>query len=138
MTYYGDEAFPALSDEQWARLQACGSAQEVESGALLWGAGQGALYLAGRGNAVTLIVRGNDLAAGMSSYLADRILAHASITVRTAAKVTALHGGSHLEAITVYTAARATTNPTATSHAGACPALQRHHRHRLARGHRCR
>jgi thioredoxin reductase (NADPH) len=83
-------------------------------------------------------VHGNDLAAGMSSYLADRILAHASITVRTAAKVTALHGGSHLEAITVYTAARATTNPTATSHVGACPALQRHHRHRLARGHRCR
>ena len=25
MTYYGDEAFPALSDEQWARLQAYGS-----------------------------------------------------------------------------------------------------------------
>ena len=22
MTYYGDEAFPALSDEQWARMQA--------------------------------------------------------------------------------------------------------------------
>ena len=22
MTYHGDEAFPALSDEQWARLQA--------------------------------------------------------------------------------------------------------------------
>ena len=63
-------------------------------------------------------MHGNDLAAGMSSYLADRILAHASITVRTAAKVTALHGGSHLEAITVHTAARATTNPTATSHAG--------------------
>lgn len=37
MTYYGDEAFPALSDEQWARLQAYGSAQEVESGALLSG-----------------------------------------------------------------------------------------------------
>jgi hypothetical protein len=30
MTYYGDEAFPALSDEQWARLQAHGSAQEVQ------------------------------------------------------------------------------------------------------------
>ena len=40
MTYYGDEAFPALSDEQWARLQAYGSAQEVESGALLWDAGE--------------------------------------------------------------------------------------------------
>ena len=40
MTYYSDEAFPALSDEQWARLQAYGSAQEVESGELLWGAGE--------------------------------------------------------------------------------------------------
>ena len=50
-------------------------------------------------------MRGNDLAAGMSSYLADRILAHARITVRTATEVTALHGGGHLEAITVHTAA---------------------------------
>jgi hypothetical protein len=40
MTYDGDEAFPALSDEQWARLQAYGSAQEAESGVLLFGAGQ--------------------------------------------------------------------------------------------------
>jgi hypothetical protein len=50
-------------------------------------------------------VRGNDLAAGISSYLADRILTHAGITVRTATKVTALHAGGHLEAITVHTAA---------------------------------
>jgi hypothetical protein len=40
MTYYGDEAFPGLSDEQWVRLQACGPAQEAESGALLSGAGE--------------------------------------------------------------------------------------------------
>jgi hypothetical protein len=40
MTYCGDEAFLGLSDEQWVRLQACGSAQEVESGALLSGAGE--------------------------------------------------------------------------------------------------
>jgi thioredoxin reductase (NADPH) len=40
MTYYGDEAFPALSDEQWARLQAYGSAQELESGALVSGVGE--------------------------------------------------------------------------------------------------
>ena len=26
MNYHGDEAFPALSDEQWARLQACAGA----------------------------------------------------------------------------------------------------------------
>src|SRR5260370_33126825 len=45
MTYHGDEAFPALSDEQRARLQACGSAQEVESGALLFGAGEAAYDL---------------------------------------------------------------------------------------------
>ncbi len=45
MTYHGDEAFPALSDEQRARLQACGSAQEVESGALLSGAGEAAYDL---------------------------------------------------------------------------------------------
>ena len=36
MTYYSDEAFPAPSDQQWARLQSYGSAQEVESGALPW------------------------------------------------------------------------------------------------------
>ena len=42
----------------------------------------------------------------MSSYLADRILTHAGITVRTATEVTALHGGGNLEAITVHTAAR--------------------------------
>src|ERR1700735_1302724 len=53
MTYYGDEAFPALSDEQWARLQAHGSAQEVESGALRSGAGEAphALILADSGEA---------------------------------------------------------------------------------------
>jgi CRP-like cAMP-binding protein len=45
MTYHGDEAFGALSDEQWARPQACGSAQEVESGALLSGAGEAAYDL---------------------------------------------------------------------------------------------
>jgi len=45
MTCHGDEAFGALSDEQWARLQACGSAQEVESGALLSGAGEAAYDL---------------------------------------------------------------------------------------------
>ena len=41
----------------------------------------------------------------MSSHLADRLLAHAGITVRTATEVTALHGDGHLEAITVHTAA---------------------------------
>jgi thioredoxin reductase (NADPH) len=64
-------------------------------------AGQAALYLAGRGSVVTLAVRGDDLAAGMSSYLADRITAHPAITVRTSTEVTALHGDEHLDAITL-------------------------------------
>jgi thioredoxin reductase (NADPH) len=66
-------------------------------------AGQAALYLAGRGSEVSLIVRGDELAAGMSSYLADRIVAHQSITVRTSAEVIALRGEEHLEAITIRT-----------------------------------
>jgi len=66
-------------------------------------AGQAALYLAGRGSAVTLIVRGDDLAAGMSAYLADRIVANPVITVRTSAEVGALHGDEELEAITIRT-----------------------------------
>jgi thioredoxin reductase (NADPH) len=110
--------YRSLPLDRWAEFEGAGiyfAATELEARACGPGpvavvggansAGQGALYLAGRGNAVTLIVRGNDLAAGMSSYLADRILAHAGITVRTATEVTALHGGGHLEAITMHTAA---------------------------------
>ena len=71
---------PAAATELEAK--ACGP-DSVADGAN--STAQAALYLAGHGNAVTLIVRGNDLAAGMSSYLANRILAHARITVPTAA-----------------------------------------------------
>jgi Pyridine nucleotide-disulphide oxidoreductase len=78
---------PAAATELEAR--ACGPDPVAVVGGAN-SAAQAALYLAGHGNAVTLIVRGNDLAAGMSSYLADRILAHARITVRAAAEVTAL------------------------------------------------
>jgi thioredoxin reductase (NADPH) len=69
-------------------------------------AGQAALYLAGRGCPVDLVVRGADLADGMSSYLAERILAHPGIAVRTRCEVTALDGGTHLGAITVSDRAR--------------------------------
>jgi thioredoxin reductase (NADPH) len=64
-------------------------------------AGQAALYLDGRGGHVTLVVRGDDLSAGMSSYLADRILAHPSISVHTSTEVSALSGDGHLETITL-------------------------------------
>ena len=44
-------------------------------------AGQAALYLAGRGSEVSLVVRGPDIAAEMSAYLVDRLLAHPRVTV---------------------------------------------------------
>ncbi len=77
-------------------------------------AGQAALYLAGRGSTVNLVVRGSDLGAGMSSYLADRILAHPAITVRTSSEVTQLCGGDRLEAIQV----RSNVAPTDAGTAG--------------------
>jgi thioredoxin reductase (NADPH) len=64
-------------------------------------AGQASLYLAERGSSVQLIVRGSDLAAGMSSYLEERIRSHQRITVRTSSEVIGLHGGTSLVAISV-------------------------------------
>jgi thioredoxin reductase (NADPH) len=64
-------------------------------------AGQAALYLAGHGSKVSLVVRGQDLRARMSAYLADRILAHPEIAVHTGAEVGALHGANRLEAISL-------------------------------------
>ena len=68
-------------------------------------AGQAALFLANTGSQVDLVIRGPELAAGMSQYLVDRVLAHASITVHTATQVTALHGGDTLGAVTLTSAA---------------------------------
>lgn len=64
-------------------------------------AGQAALSLAGRGAAVTLVVRDADLGRRMSAYLADRIRAHARIDVRCGSTVGALDGGRTLSAIAV-------------------------------------
>jgi thioredoxin reductase (NADPH) len=68
-------------------------------------AGQAALYLAGRGNEVTIAVRGADITAGMSTYLVDRLIAHPRVTIRTATNVTGLDGESSLASITLTSAA---------------------------------
>ena len=47
-------------------------------------AGQAALNFARHAKQVTLVVRGSDLLATMSTYLVDRITAAANITVRCA------------------------------------------------------
>ncbi|MGW7672691.1 FAD-dependent oxidoreductase [Streptomyces sp. NPDC054775] len=82
-------------------------------------AGQAALYLAGRGSTVNLVIRGADLGAGMSSYLADRITAHPSITVHTSSEVTELHGEDRLERITL----RDNSDPQAVGVETACSGL---------------
>src|SRR5690349_18042147 len=64
-------------------------------------AGQAALYLAGRGSEVSLIVRGPDIATEMSAYLVDRLRVHPRVTVRCRSEVTRLDGGDFLEEVSI-------------------------------------
>ncbi len=65
-------------------------------------AGQAAMYLSRSAKCVHLLVRGNSLAASMSSYLSSRLQADPAITIVYGAEVIALRGGEqHLEAVTV-------------------------------------
>lgn len=64
-------------------------------------AGQAALFLAERGNSVTIVVRRPDLGAGMSRYLVERIQEDSRIEARTNAEVTHLEGDEALESVRV-------------------------------------
>ncbi|NUU31923.1 FAD-dependent oxidoreductase [Arthrobacter sp. C9C5] len=64
-------------------------------------AGQAALFLAGTGAQVRLVVRGADLRADMSRYLADRIEEQLGIEVLLRANVVAVDGSGALERIVV-------------------------------------
>ncbi|MDF9752790.1 thioredoxin reductase (NADPH) [Arthrobacter sp. ES3-54] len=64
-------------------------------------AGQASLYLASRGNAVHLVVRGADLAADMSRYLVDRLAAEPLVSIHTATEVSGLQGETHLAAVEI-------------------------------------
>ena len=99
---------------RWAEFEGAGiyyAATEIEARACGTGpvtviggansAGQAALFLAARGNPVTLAVRGPDPASGMSAYLLDRLRAHPGVSIRPSAEVTSLAGEPELEAITV-------------------------------------
>jgi thioredoxin reductase (NADPH) len=71
-------------------------------------AGQAAVFLASRGSHVNLVVRGPDLAAGMSRYLTDRVDADPNIDVRTGTEVVAVAGDASLREITLGEGARGT------------------------------
>jgi thioredoxin reductase (NADPH) len=64
-------------------------------------AGQAAIWLAGRGHPVTLIIRGDDLADSMSRYLIDRIAGQADIETRYHSVVRGLDGAQWLERVDV-------------------------------------
>ncbi len=64
-------------------------------------AGQAAVYLARFAEHVTVLVRSDSLASGMSAYLVDQIEATANITVRTNVNMVAIHGGTSLESVDV-------------------------------------
>jgi thioredoxin reductase (NADPH) len=64
-------------------------------------AGQAAMELARHAARVHLIVRGESLAKGMSSYLVDQIEATGNIVLRPCSEVVEVHGEEHLEAVTV-------------------------------------
>jgi thioredoxin reductase (NADPH) len=64
-------------------------------------AGQAAMYLSRIAARVRLLVRGNSLAASMSSYLSSRLEADPAITIDYSAQVTAVHGEDRLEAVTL-------------------------------------
>ncbi|HEX4687706.1 MAG TPA: FAD-dependent oxidoreductase [Nocardioides sp.] len=64
-------------------------------------AGQAALNFAKHAKQVTLVVRGADLLATMSTYLVDRITSSPNITVRCATEVGAADGEGHLERLTL-------------------------------------
>jgi thioredoxin reductase (NADPH) len=64
-------------------------------------AGQAAIWLAGRGHPVTIVIRGSDLARSMSHYLIERIDASPVITIRNRTVVRGLDGSASLERIEV-------------------------------------
>jgi len=64
-------------------------------------AGQAAMYLSKFAAEVTILCRGESLAAGMSQYLVDRIIDAENIRARLCTEVVAAHGDKNLEAITV-------------------------------------
>jgi thioredoxin reductase (NADPH) len=106
--------YRSLAIDRWSEFEGAGihySATDLEARACSGGqvtvvggansAGQASLSLAGRGCKVKLVIRGDDLFADMSSYLADRILADPNIEVRKSTEVVALDGDTFLDAVTL-------------------------------------
>ncbi|CDO87613.1 pyridine nucleotide-disulfide oxidoreductase [Mycobacterium triplex] len=64
-------------------------------------AGQAAIFFSNHARSVTLLVRGESLAASMSHYLIEQIATKTNIRVETRSEVVAVHGDDQLEAIDI-------------------------------------
>ena len=64
-------------------------------------AGQAATWLADHGHPVTIVIRGEDLAASMSQYLIDRIARQPAITIMSRSAVREVDGAGRLEHVIV-------------------------------------
>jgi thioredoxin reductase (NADPH) len=73
-------------------------------------AGQAAIFFSNHARSVTLLVRGESLAASMSHYLIEQIATKANIRVETRSEVVAVHGDEQLEAIDVIDRRTGTTS----------------------------
>jgi len=73
-------------------------------------AGQAAIFFSTHARSVTLLVRGESLAASMSQYLIEQIATKANIRVETRSEVVAVHGDERLEAIEVIDRKTGTTS----------------------------
>jgi thioredoxin reductase (NADPH) len=73
-------------------------------------AGQAAIFFSNHARSVTLLVRGESLAASMSHYLIEQIATKANIRVETQSEVVAVRGDEQLEAIEVIDRRAGTTS----------------------------
>ncbi len=64
-------------------------------------AGQAAVHLARHAGSVTIVIRGPSLSASMSDYLISELEAIANVRIRATTEVTAAHGGTRLERLTL-------------------------------------
>jgi thioredoxin reductase (NADPH) len=77
-------------------------------------AGQAAMFLSRSASCVRVLVRGESLAASMSSYLSSRLRADPRISIHYGAEVTALSGDEHLKSLTIRDVRTGVTRAVAT------------------------
>jgi thioredoxin reductase (NADPH) len=88
----------------YAATQAEAQPFEGEEVAVVGGgnsAGQAALFLAGRARRVWLLIRGDDLGKGMSSYLVDRVTDAENVELLANTEVRELEGEDRIEGVVV-------------------------------------